>query len=72
MAAVGVLGMGIGMTLLLYALAGENLAIVATLSALSPVMILPVLWLATGARPSATSWAGALTAVAGMALIFAR
>ena len=69
---VGVLGMGIGMTLLLYALAGENLAIVATLSALSPVMILPVLWLATGARPSATSWAGALTAVAGMALIFTR
>lgn len=70
--AVGVLGMGIGMTLLLYALAGENLAIVATLSALSPVMILPVLWLATGARPSATSWAGALTAMAGMALLFAR
>lgn len=70
--AVGVLGMGIGMTLLLYALAGENLAIVATLSALSPVMILPVLWVATGARPSLTSWAGAGIAVLGMALIFAR
>lgn len=69
---VGTLGMGIGMTLLLYALAGENLAIVATLSALSPVMILPILWVATQARPSATSWAGALIAVAGMALLFAR
>lgn len=69
---VGTLGMGIGMTLLLYALAGENLAIVATLSALSPVMILPILWVATRARPSGTSWAGALIAVAGMALLFAR
>ena len=69
---VAILGIGIGMTLLLYALSGENLAIVATLSTLSPVIILPVLWVATGARPSATSWLGALVAVVGMALIFAR
>lgn len=60
------------MTLLLYALQGGKVGIVGTLSALSPVLILPVLWATTGARPSATSWLGALIAVAGMGLIFLR
>lgn len=70
--ASGVIAMVVGMTLLLYALQGGKVGIVSTLSALSPVLILPVLWLTTGARPSATSWAGALIAAAGMALIFLR
>lgn len=48
------------------------MGIVSTLSALSPVFILPGLWIVTGARPSATSWLGAAIAVAGMALIFLR
>lgn len=68
----GVLAMVIGMTLLLYALQGGKVGIVSTLSALSPVMILPILWVVTGERPGAASWAGALIAVAGMALIFLR
>ena len=68
----GLIAMVIGMTLLMFALQGGKVGIVSTLSALSPVLILPVLWAVTGARPSATSWAGALIAVAGMALIFLR
>ncbi|WP_347266032.1 DMT family transporter [Paracoccus sp. (in: a-proteobacteria)] len=68
----GLVAMVTGMTLLMFALQGGKVGIVSTLSALSPVLILPVLWVMTGARPSATSWAGAAIAVAGMALIFLR
>ena len=71
-AASGVIAMVIGMTLLLFALQGGKVGIVSTLSALSPVLILPVLWVVTGERPPAASWAGALIAVTGMALIFLR
>lgn len=71
-AASGILAMVIGMTLLLFALQGGKVGIVSTLSALSPVLILPVLWAITGERPPAASWLGALIAVAGMALIFLR
>ncbi len=67
-----VIGLLIGMTLFLYALQGSKTGIIATLSATSPVIILPLLWLRTGQRPSATSALGALLAVAGLALIFTR
>ena len=66
----GLMAMGFGMTLLMFALQGGKVGVISTLSALSPVLILPVIWLVTGMRPSATSWTGALVAVAGMALIF--
>ena len=72
LAGSGILAMAIGMSLLLFALQGGKVGIVSTLSALSPVFILPGLWIVTGARPSATSWLGAAIAVAGMALIFLR
>lgn len=68
----GLIAMAVGMTLLLFALQGGKVGIVSTLSALSPVMILPVLWVVTGARPSLTSWLGAIIACAGMGLIFLR
>ncbi|MFD1796374.1 DMT family transporter [Paracoccus aurantiacus] len=70
LAGSGVVAMVIGMSLLLFALQGGKVGIVSTLSALSPVFILPGLWIITGARPSATSWAGAVIAMIGMALIF--
>ncbi|MBB1491626.1 DMT family transporter [Paracoccus sp. MC1854] len=70
--ASGLLAMVVGMTLLLFALQGGKVGIVSTLWALSPVLILPVLWIVTGERPPAASWAGALVAVTGMALIFLR
>ncbi len=71
-ALAALLGLGIGMTLLLYALAGGKVGIVSTLSATSPVIILPMLWARTGERPAAGAWAGAALVVAGMALIFLR
>jgi drug/metabolite transporter (DMT)-like permease len=71
-AATALIGLLLGMTLFLYALQGSQTGIIATLSATSPVIILPLLWLRTGQRPSAKSWVGAALAVAGLALIFTR
>ncbi len=71
-AATALIGLLLGMTLFLYALQGSQTGIIATLSATSPVIILPLLWLRTGQPPSALSWAGAMLAVIGLALIFTR
>lgn len=71
-ALTGILALGMGMTLLLFALSGGKVGIVSTLSATSPVIILPLLWLRTGERPAAGAWAGAVLVVAGMALIFVK
>jgi drug/metabolite transporter (DMT)-like permease len=71
-AGTAIVGLLIGMTLFLYALQGGKTGIIATLSATSPVIILPLLWLRTGQRPSGLSWTGAILAVAGLALIFSR
>ena len=69
-ALTGILAMGLGMTLLLYALSGGKVGIVSTLSATSPVLILPLLWLTTGERPAHGAWAGALLVAAGMTVLF--
>jgi drug/metabolite transporter (DMT)-like permease len=71
-AVTGVLALAIGMTLLLFALSGGKVGIVSTISATSPVIILPMLWARTGERPAAGAWAGAGLVVLGMALIFLR
>jgi drug/metabolite transporter (DMT)-like permease len=71
-AVTAIIGLLIGMTLFLYALQGSQTGIIATLSATSPVIILPLLWLRTGQRPTATSFLGGLLAVIGLALIFTR
>jgi drug/metabolite transporter (DMT)-like permease len=71
-AATALIGLLLGMTLFLFALQGSQTGIIATLSATSPVIILPLLWLRTGQRPTVTSWAGAGLAVIGLALIFTR
>lgn len=68
----GFIGLGMGMTLLLIALAHGNAGVVATLSATSPVLILPMLWAWTRQRPGAGAWAGAIVAVLGVALIVNR
>lgn len=64
-----VFGMVLGMSLLMAALAGGEVGIVATLSAMTPILILPMIWAATGRPPPARGWAGAALAVAGTALI---
>jgi len=71
-ALTGVLGLGIGMTLLLFALSGGNVGVVSTLSATSPVIILPMLWLKTRERPAGRAWVGAALVVIGMGFIFLR
>lgn len=71
-AITAVIGLLLGMTLFLYALQGSQTGIIATLSATSPVIILPLLWLRTGQRPRPLSCAGAALAVLGLALIFLR
>ena len=66
------IGLLLGMTLFLYALQGSQTGIIATLSATSPVLILPLLWLRTGQPPTALSALGAALAVTGLALLFLR
>ncbi len=59
----------LGTPLLLYALRHGPVGVVSTLSALSPVFILPWIWLITKERPAAGAWVGAMIAVAGVACI---
>ncbi len=66
----GLVGMALGMTCLLFGLAHGPAGVVATLSATSPVLILPVLWVATRERPAPGAWLGAFVAVCGAACIF--
>ncbi|GLU28188.1 DMT family transporter [Brucella sp. NBRC 12950] len=68
----GFVALAVGMTLLLYALSGGKTGIVSTISATTPVIILPMLWLRTGERPAGGAWLGAAFVVAGLALIVYR
>jgi len=68
-AASGLLGMGAGMTLVLFALSMRPVGVVSTLSSMTPVVILPLLWLVHGARPAPLAWIGAIVAVAGVSAI---
>lgn len=69
-ALTGIIALAFGMTLLLFALSGGKIGIVSTLSATTPVIILPLLWLRTRELPAPGAWAGAALVVAGMALMF--
>lgn len=62
-------GTGLGMSLLMAALADGNVGIVSTLSSMTPVVILPMVWLRSGVAPPVMAWVGAALAVAGTALI---
>jgi drug/metabolite transporter (DMT)-like permease len=66
----GFLAMALGMTLLLFALSGGKVGIVSTLSATTPALLLPLLWLRTKEVPAVGAWAGAALVVAGAALLF--
>lgn len=65
----GVLGMGVGMTLVLFALTSRPVGIVSSLSSTTPVMILPLLWWSTRLRPAPAAWLGAALAVSGVIAI---
>lgn len=62
-------GTGLGMSLLMAALATGNVGLVSTLSSMTPVVILPMAWIRTGIAPPPRAWAGAALAVVGTALI---
>jgi drug/metabolite transporter (DMT)-like permease len=66
----GLLGMALGATFILHALAYGPVGIVSTLSATSPVLVLPVLWIVTRECPAPGAWLGAFFAVAGAGCIF--
>ncbi len=66
----GLIAMAVGMTLVLFALSGGSVGIISTLSAMSPVLILPLIWWRTGEMPAPMAWLGALLAVFGMSQLF--
>ncbi|MBM7456095.1 drug/metabolite transporter (DMT)-like permease [Oceanisphaera litoralis] len=66
------LAMGVGMTLILLALRHGEVGMVAMLSSVSPVLVLPLLWLFMKRRPANGAWLGALATVIGALLIVGR
>lgn len=68
----GFIGMGVGMTLILIALKKGDIGMVAILSSVSPVLVLPLLWLRLGRAPALGAWLGAGLTVVGTALILLR
>lgn len=62
-------GTGLGMSLLMAALAHGDVGIVTTLSSMTPVVILPMVWLHTRKAPPAMAWIGAALAVVGTGFI---
>ncbi len=64
------IGMGVGMTMLMAALTKGDVGIVSTLSAMTPVAVLPMVWARTGVAPPWQAWVGAMIAVAGTAVLF--
>ena len=61
--------MALGMTLILAAMRLGQAGLVAVLSSVSPILILPLLWLVYRRRPAVGAWLGAVLAVAGTSLI---
>lgn len=66
----GLVAIGIGVTLLIFALSGGEVGIISTLAATSPAIMLPLLWMRTGQAPVPAAWLGAALAVIGSALLF--
>lgn len=65
----GFIGYGVSSTLLLYAFSSLDAGIAAVLGSLSPVLILPILWLKEGLIPRFQAILGAFLAVAGTTII---
>ncbi len=68
-AAASFLGICVGMSLLMAALAQGHVGLVTTLAATVPVVILPMIWAVTGTSPAPQAWAGAILSALGTAII---
>ena len=61
--------MALGMTLILQAMKHGQAGVVAILSSVTPIVVLPLLWLVYRRRPAWGAWVGAVLAVVGTGLI---
>jgi drug/metabolite transporter (DMT)-like permease len=68
----GMIGMGLGMSLILLALQSGNVGMVGILSSVSPVLVLPLLWWHLGRAPAQGAWWGAGLTVVGTVLVLIR
>lgn len=68
----GFITMGVGTTLILLALKKGDVGMVAILSSVSPVLVLPLLWLRLGRAPALGAWLGAGLTVVGTVFILLR
>ncbi len=68
----GVLAIGIGMSLLLYAFSIGDIGIASILSSTQAVLMLPIIWLKTRQRPALGAWLGAILVVVGIGVMFTR
>jgi drug/metabolite transporter (DMT)-like permease len=68
----GFVGMGVGMTLMLLALEKGDVGMVAILSSVSPILVLPLLWIQLKRAPAMGAWVGASLTILGTALILWR
>ena len=67
---LGFMGMGVGMTMLIYALKYGNPGIISTLSSTMPIMIIPILWIATKNYAGHLAVVGAALTCIGAGIIF--
>jgi len=68
----GLVGMALGMTFLLWALRLGDVGMVAILSSVTPILVLPLLWIFLRRPPAKGAWIGAIISVIGTALILTR
>jgi drug/metabolite transporter (DMT)-like permease len=66
----GFIGYIAAVSLQLYALRSYEAGVVAVLSAMAPIMMLPIIWIMSGDRPPWSAWIGAILAVSGASVIF--
>lgn len=67
---LGFMGMGVGMTMLIYALKYGNPGIISTLSSTMPIMIIPILWIVTKNYAGHLAVVGATLTCIGAGIIF--
>ena len=67
---LGFMGMGVGMTMLIYALKYGNPGVISTLSSTMPIMIIPILWIVTKNYAGHLAVVGATRTCIGASIIF--